>query len=352
MEVFKIGLTTPILYEIKPFPANESKTFKFNVFSGNQVTKNKLQILKTSNNMNIYEQTVESFIYEHTLPENSYVIANGLEYKARIMTGDNEDNWSEWSPWIVFKCIDRPTINIDTIEQGDTNNQTILFQSSYTQTYDEIQSYRYILYNEHQTMIQTFSAKIPENPDDLLEQEIAGLKNETKYYVEVITLSVLGMEGSSGLQEFTPVYITPKLSTAMKLENLADKAAIKITGNIKQLIFKIEDDKVPVYVNGEAINLDGQTMYLEDGFKIEDNFTLKLWLKNVVENKFNLKILNHESYIEIKYEDNKFHLYKLIKNTNIFYHIYTDEITFTDQNTIAVAVRQKDNYCDIIATIE
>lgn len=340
-----MALTTPSLYNIKPFPSNESMTFKFNSIGGDQVTANKLEIQRTSNNTIVYNIKIDTFIFEHNLPVNT--LQNGVEYKARIYTYNINNQTSQPSSWIVFKCIDRPIVNIPMINDEEVNNQTVVFEGTYLQTYDALQSYRYILYDKNQVPIKTFNELF----DGLLQQEIAGLEHLETYYLELKTISTLGMEGTSGLKKFIPSYIQPRLATVVDLQNLKDKAAIQVTANIIQLIFKTSNGASPIYLDGDWIDLNNQMIYLQEGLMIDNNFTLKMWCKNVEVNKTNVKLYSPLGTFEVKYFDNRFHVYKYIKGTNIYYHIYSDEIYPISTDTVCIVLQHINNFCNIMTTI-
>jgi len=161
--------------------------FLFYVFSGTQPTKNRLIIKENSTSATVYDQTINSTIYKHTLPAyysetttynlNDRVRYNGrlykclqtslgnlpteivyfedigvadiqneIEYKATIYTGDSSDNWSLESDTILFHCFEEPVVTIDNIIDGLVLNQDWKFEGTYTHT-DTLQSYRYFLYD-------------------------------------------------------------------------------------------------------------------------------------------------------------------------------------------------------------
>ena len=60
-------VTKPILYSINAFDASQKSTFTFYSTGGNQVVKNQLTIRNNTTNQVVYQQSVDSFKFEHTV---------------------------------------------------------------------------------------------------------------------------------------------------------------------------------------------------------------------------------------------------------------------------------------------
>lgn len=341
-----MALTTPIMSAVSPFSADQANTFTFLVFFGNQVTQNRLQIQLTSNNSIVYDQTITSFLFEHTVPAST--LTNGIEYKARVQTLDVDDNTSTFSEFVVFNCLDTPVVAITTIVNEEVNAQTVLFEGTYTQTHDTLQSYRYILYDDNQNIFQSF----PEKFDGLLQQEISGLNNGETYFLELITISTLGMTGTSGLRRFVPNYIIPILPTVITLENLVDRGAIRVTGSLVQLIFTVEDGSAPVYIGGEFLDLTDKTIVLS-GISSDRDFTFKIWARDIEEDRFRVRLYTNLSRFELIYRNDRFYLYKYLNlEEAAYYFITSDEVTLTSNDVAGVTFQQIGDYCNILAQIE
>lgn len=342
-----MALTTPIITNlIQPFPATQSYDVTFNVVGGDQVVSNELEIQKTLDNLQVYLLKIDSFQFKHTIPQNTLV--NGIEYKARLRTYNVSGQYSNWSNWVVFYCHSNPQITIPTIVDGKVNNQTVLFTGTYTQAENDLlQSYRFLLYNNLSNLIQSYEEKF----DGLLQQEITSLENNENYYIELKTISVHGMEGTSGKIPFLAQYIAPQLTSAITLENLSDEASIKVTATIIQIIGQIGSGLIS-YENNELVNLKNGMIYFQDGFSLSGNFTLKLWLKNITENTIFLKLVSGLGILELKFEENRIHLYKYANNDVFKYHIWTNEtISPLSTDIVYIGLQQIDNYCNIYTQI-
>ena len=321
-------LTTPILNDIKTFNATKDYTFTFNVIGGNQVVGNNLVIERISDNAVVYNQSQETFNFKHTLP--AYTLTNGLNYRAKIRTKDINNNWSSFSTTLLFWCYSEPDLYITTIDYDNQNrvyNQTVVFETTYSQAEGEIlQSYRYLLYNENKDLLKSFPEQYTDGSQPLT-QEVAGLENSKLYYLEVKTLSPNGNAGTTELVPFKPFYIAPRLTVTLTPENLPEKGAIKVSANIIQIILKLYDNYGnqinPMnveYVDNEWLDMnriDYDKLVADEGFDIfQSNFLLQLWCKDLPENKVFLTLYAPQGRLEVFKLKNRIRVYKYINDLN------------------------------------
>ena len=354
-------LITPTLKsKIKPFNAGEDYNFIFYVDgSSDQIVRNNLVIEKVSDNTVVYNQTQESFSFSHRIPANS--LQNGVNYKAKIRTGNIKNEWSQYSEYEIFWCFSPPTIkiiNIDYENQNKVYNQTVEFKSTYSQTESEpLQSYRYLLYNSNKGLIKTFPEKFY-NSEEYLIQEIAGLENDTLYYLEVKTLSINNNEGSSGLIWFKPFYIAPRLFSVLTPKNLSEQGAVKVSANIIQIIGKLYDNNGNQvepenidYVDNEWLDLtriDYDKLVFDEGFNIlQNDFMLKLWFKNLKDSVPFMFLYSPYGHIEFIRFGNKIHIYKRSKYHKIVSHFASLDINFIDNQEYMLYIKHIKNRFDI-----
>lgn len=352
-------LTTPILNTIQTFDASNQNIFTFNVVGGNQVVGNNLVIERISDNAVVYNATQETFNLRHTLP--LLTLINGTNYRAKVRTKDINNNWSSFSNSLLFWCYSEPVLNITTIDynnQNRVNNQTVLFETTYSQAEDEIlQSYRYLLYNSNQELLKSFS-EIYADGTTPLTQEITGLENDISYYLEVKTLSPNGNMGTTGLINFKPFYIAPKLTVTVDPKNLLSQGAIQIDANIVQIILELYDD------NGDAINplnveyiddewiditrIDYDKLVAEGGFNIlQSNFILQMWCKNLPDDKIFLTLFSPDGKIEMFKSNSRIRVYKSINNLGFKNYYVSDEFTLIEGQEIMIYMKQDSNLIDL-----
>lgn len=352
-------LMTPSLGEIKTFDASKESVITFNVLGGNQVVANNLTIERVSDNQSVYNQTQEAFNFRHVIPASR--LQNGVNYRARIRTRDVNGNWSNFSSSLLFWCFSSPVLkvaNIDYDNQNRVYNQTVVFETTYNQLENEIlQSYRYLLYNKNKDLLKSFPEKY-DNGKQPLTQEITGLENGELYYLEVKTLSPNGNSGTTGLINFKPFYIAPKLTVTVTPENVLNQGAIKVSANVVQIILKLYDDDGneidPVdveYIDGEWIDMnrrDYDKLIAEDGFSIlNSDFLLQLWCKNLPENEKFLSLYSPQGRIDVFRLKNKIRIYKYIKGLDFQGYFVSEEFKATNRQDIMVYIKQDNHLIDI-----
>lgn len=241
--------------------------------------QNRLIIKDNSTLSVVYDQTISSTLYKHSLP-SYYIetttynssekiryngrlynclqtslgnlptdilyfedigianIQNGIQYKVTVYTGDSSSNWSLESDAVLFYCFENPIVTITNIIGGLVLNQDWKFQATYTHT-DTLQSYKYFLYDATGVTILDSSEDLYILDEGFLAYTFTGLINDTFYQVEVKTLSIHNQEGTSSKQIFKPLYIAPQLDSVLTLINNRDEGTIGITANIVQVLGKL-----------------------------------------------------------------------------------------------------------------
>lgn len=354
-------LTTPVLKRINPFDKGQDYMFGFGYQGSNQTNKNNLIIEKVSDNQVVYNQTQTTFSLRHVLPADTLV--NGINYRAKIRVGDINNNWSQFSEYIFFWVLQSPVLEITTIDYNNQNrvyNQTVNFETTYSQANSEaLQSYRYLLYDNNQDLMVSFPEKFA-NGSLPLTQEITGLGNGVLYYLEVKTQSVNGQQGSTGLINFKPFYITPKLLSTLVVENAPEQGALKLNADILQLFLKLYDgngnevNQFDIdYIDNDWIDMnrtDYAKLVTSEGFKIEQsNFTLQIWCKNIPENEVFLTLFSNNGKIKLSMYGNKIHAFKSIYGSSLLGHFASEEIVIDSNDVVSIIIRQVDELIDVYA---
>ncbi len=334
-----MSLTTPSLIEVLPIDNSQPFTFTFLSTGGNQVTKNNLVIENNSTGVEIYNQTIDNFIFNHTIPANT--LTNGTQYRAKIRTGDINGNWSNFSDYILFYCFPKPIVNITNIIDGLVTNQTYEVLGLYSSDYDPIQSYRFLIYDENSILLYT----TPEVYSSDIKHTFVFDHMKT-YGIELKCISQNKVEVSSGIIEFIVQYIQPELNTGITLEMFNNTGEVKITSTIVQVVGEGQNY---LFVDSDWVDITASNAIVsfQDGLNWDSiNWALKLRFKNIPYNKVFCKVLGTNGTIEVLYRDNRFHAYRYSSNL-VSHFINSPDITFLSEDTIILDIRHINGLIDL-----
>jgi hypothetical protein len=331
---------------------------KYNVVGGEQVFGYHVEIYDNTTNALIFYDKVFSFVFEINVYAN--ILTNGTEYKIRVRTFNehvdstfsNIDTYSSaFSDFSIMKCFTTPVVTInnllkDTSGNDMIKNQTFEFSGQYSQTENvSLKSFRYLLYDKNRILLQSYSEKFQLSGN--LLQEITGLTNNETYFVELLTINQYDVQTSSGLIQFYVQYIKPKIAQTLKAEVDKENASIRVEAKIVRVLFKGSgytfDTNDTINVINGSISIDE-----ESNFHINDNFTLKLWVSNIIDNNDFLYIYNSEGKIRLHLQNGRIHAYKEYNDLDIYSH-YASELlgTYTNSTLFYIFLQQVGGMLDI-----
>ncbi|MET3505630.1 hypothetical protein [Halalkalibacter oceani] len=309
---------------------NINKPFNINLKGGNfdfnesrRITWQVSGAIQTSFAINIYRNDTDNLVW--SLPQtNSYnqnytlaagSIANGYEYKIQIQVwAENGSTASSYAE--VFRASTKPTVNITTT--GIINNASALFEAEYSQIEGvSMRSYQAFLYNSAEVLINS-SPILTGLP---LQHLFTGLQSDSTYYIEFQATSNYGLIGASGKIQFNVLYGQPTINILPVAENIPELAAVRLSWNVLQIIAKpiCEDEEMiflddPNDINNKMLDLrDSCGIYFDEGFRLDKNGTVSLWLEKPT-HKQNLLILRGQTgEFRLQYNDiyECFFLYKI-----------------------------------------
>lgn len=278
-----MALTTPILNTIVPFDATQSYNVTFNVVGGDQVVGNTIVVTNASTGAQVYTNTATSFVFSNTIPANTLV--NGTYYSVTVKTQNALGYFSAVSTPVSFYCYATPVVTAINFTSGGTiNNANYVFQLQYTQEQSEpLESYSIILYSTANVQIATSgvvytgSSTVPLT----VSYEFSGMTNATVYSVGLTGVTLHGMPVVFAPIQFTVQYGTPAVYSLINLTNNCDGGYVTIQSNI-QNINGTSNPSPPIYINHNSVSLRTPNSYVEwaDGYNIDGNFTLRMWLTN------------------------------------------------------------------------
>lgn len=281
-----MALLTPTLLSTVAFDATYNHTFIFSVTGGDQVVANRLQImLNDGTDTLVYDTTLTTYRLEHEVPMNT--LTNGQYYKARILTFNAVDQFSQWSNLIEFRCFDEGRIDFTNIPIDSViNNSSFNFIAEYKgvtegDIIDSLESYDFILYDNANIQIDTSGVKYfsdtPPIPTEI-NHTFNGFIDNNIYGIRVTGTTIYGMIVDTGIINFTADYIYPTAFSLLALENVCEDGYIRIISDVS-IIDGVAVPDPPTYIDDKEIDLraDGSSVSWPEGWTLSGDFTVGLW---------------------------------------------------------------------------
>ena len=282
-----MALTTPILYSIPAFDAQNSFVFQFASIGGNQVVANTLTIKNNATLTTVYSATQTTFKFEHTLPANT--LTNGTYYQATLTTKDAQGNISNASVPIQFYCYSQPSFEISNMPTGNiVTNSSYAFTMTYNQAQGEIlNAYVFNLYGASGALISTSNTMYNTNTSLPLNVSylFSGFEDKTTYSIEVTGVTVNGTQITTGCIPFTTDYTKPDMFSFLFLTNNCKGGYITIKSNVIG-IGGISNPKTPIFIDNQEVDLREAGSYVEwvEGYTVTDDWTMRLWGRDFTPN--------------------------------------------------------------------
>ena len=282
-----MALTTPILYSIPAFDAQNSFIFQFASIGGSQVIANTLTIKNNATLSTVYSATQTTFKFEHTLPANT--LTNGTYYQATLTTKDAQGNISNASAPIQFYCYSQPSFEISNMPADNVvTNSSFAFTVTYNQAQGEIlNAYVFNLYSVSGALISTSNTMY--NTDTSLPLNISylfsGFEDNASYSIEVTGVTANGTQITTGRISFTTNYTSPETFSDLLLANNCKGGYITIKSNVIGIDGE-SNPETPVYINDEEIDLRNVGSYVEwrEGYTVSGDWTMRLWGRDYTPN--------------------------------------------------------------------
>ena len=280
-------LTTPILYSVSAFDAQNSFIFQFASIGGSQVVANTLTIKNNETLTTVYSETQTTFKFEHTLPANT--LTNGTYYQATLTTKDAQGNESNASSPIQFYCYSQPTFEISNMPSNNViPNSSFAFTVTYNQAQGEIlNAYVFNLYSTSGALISTSNTMY--NTDTSLPLNISylfsGFEDNASYSIEVTGVTANGTQITTGRISFTTNYTSPETFSDLLLANNCKGGYITIKSNVIG-IDGVSNPETPTYIKNKEIDLTDVDSYVEwnEGYRITNDWTMRLWGRDYTPN--------------------------------------------------------------------
>ena len=288
-----MALTTPIIFDIGAFDANDDYMMSFYVTGGDQVTKNEIQITNNTTSAIVFTNTVFSYTYTHVIPKGK--LSNGVTYAIKVRTYNSENDVSAWSNPVVFTCYTKPTIKLNITDGQQVNSSSVYVSMEYNQAQGELFNYGIItLYDESKTALATSSYLYNESPTLPLSVNFTfnGLINLKTYYIKAECYTVDDTYVETPYIKITIHYSNPVLYSIFQAEPNNCDGYVDL--NSKIVILSGRANGSASFENHSSINTvdtfsdinNSRSIWVEwNKFVIPSNFLFRLWFNPAQVNK-------------------------------------------------------------------
>ena len=287
-----MALSKPQLYidASYAFDTRYEREFKYLWPSGNnQSVANTLIIRDNETNTIVYNTKQETLLLKHVLPANT--LQNGKIYNVCIQVFDRDNNASEFSDTLIFKCYTTPTLSLNIVNEQVIRSSSYLFIVSYNQIEgEELQYYSLELYDGNKQRLYNTGAKYNIEAGITLSD----FTDNTSYYIKAYGQTINHMEIETDFILFHVEYIKPELYSYMTVENR------ELYGDIQFTSFLVSIEGKGV--NGEPTYIDGDYVDTVNGtdIRFDDNFSINNGLISLVGRNFKINesflIMNNNTY--------------------------------------------------------
>lgn len=332
-------MSIPIIKKIIPFDAD--RDFEISIsWRGNRAYGNRIIIKKSATLEVVFDDTVSSFSLTHTIPART--LTNGNEYLIQAQIYDRENTASPLSAQMNFYTFQTPDFYFYNLPENHVVTNASFDTSMYYFSHDleSIDNYRFYLYDS--TKKELVRSDILYD-DMYLNYTFRGLESGRVYYLRCVGTTVHGMELDTGYVEITVKYETPDTYSRIYATNDPKQGCICVATNL--IILQYNGDEQFEY-NNSLINLIDKTLYYDEGFLVEGDFTLIIRGMHLWQNAEIFKMSNGADALSISsriYTDGTLRFKLTVPNGAGHYILYSEPQKFTDADMITVCVRRINN---------
>ncbi len=323
----------------------------------------------------IYNNATDELVYDSKEITNytpSYTLTQSLDigtYKYKIVVYNdvlsNINREYAESVLKIFTVSPIPTVTLN-LQDGDTiSSQQLSISAEYSHPLGtKCKNYKFLLYDEYKTVIE----ESPYYTDDKFEYTYNTLlENNRMYYAQCMVITYDNIEASSSIIEFKAEYVKPNLNFKLTPTTFNCKPYIKLDWTISRIIGTIEGNGYYVDINNNIVTNEDEGFYnkavklnlttegskalFEEGFIIENDFTINLWVENIpTDGTVFFKIADENNNIlYLNYYQNKIHCWKEVKSIRT--HVVSNDIAYTKAEQVMIRIQQKENLYDVYAEI-
>ncbi len=336
-------MARPIVNKIQPFDADKAYDISIS-WTGNRAYANRVIIYDNKTNDIVFDDTVSTFDLTHTIP--ACTLKNGGVWVIEAQIYDEENIASALSEKVLFYTFETPAFYFDNLSEGEKITGASFSASIYyaSSDWENISSYHFYLYDSTKKELLKSNAFYD---DADMNYTYRGLENDTLYYIRCVGVTVHGMPLDTGYVEIHVKYENPNTYARIYTTALPNQGCIQVSSNL--IIIQYNGTEEFTYQDN-MIDLREKTLYYNEGFIIEDDFTILLRGKNLWQTADLLKMGNNDMGLTLSsriYTDGKLRFRLLVPNGVCNYLLYSDAQVFTNQDILTIAVRRKNHLYQI-----
>lgn len=340
-------MAKPQIQHINPFDANKDYEISI-LWTGNRAYANRIIIYDNKTNAVVYEDMVSSYVLKHTIP--AYTLVNNQQYTIQAQIYDSENIPSALSNKVLFHTFTTPDFYFEGLSANPviSNSSFPAAVHYHSDDWEDISKYVFYLYDASKKLLM----KSDEMTDSFdIRYTYRGLDNNTVYYLRCAGVTVNGMELDTGYVEITVKYENPNTYARIYATPVPSQGCIQVATNL--IIIQYDGTDRFEYMDG-MIDLRDKTLYYDEGFLIEDDFTVIIRGMNLWKNADLLKMKNDCDGLVVSshiYTDGSLRFRLTVPNGVSHYLLYSGNLRFSDQDMVTVVIRRKNNVYQLHAFV-
>lgn len=306
---------------------------------GNRAHANRIIIYDNETNNAVFDDTISSFALKHTIP--AHTLKNSKKYIIQAQVYDIENVPSALSNKVLFYTFATPDFYFE-----DLSENPIISNSSFTATvhyysddWEDMGKYIFYLYDASKKQLLE-SNEMTDGFD--ISYTYKGLDNNMVYYIRCMGVTVNGMELDTGYVEITVKFENPNTYARIYATPLSSQGCIQVSTNL--IIIQYNGTEEFEYIDG-MIDLCDKILYYNEGFLIEDDFSIIIRGTNLWQQADLLKMSNgtYELTLSSHIYEGKLRFRLIVPNGVSNYLLYSDEQVFDNKDMVTIIIRRKNN---------
>lgn len=341
-------MARPVIMRVSPFDATKDYEITLS-WMGNRSYANRIFVYDYETNSLVFDDTVSSFSLTHIIPANT--LQNNKKYVVQAQTYDVENVPSALSNKVLFYTFATPDFYFEDLSDNPVISNSSLTATIhyYSDDWEDISKYTFYLYDATKKQLLA-SNEMTDNYD--ISYTYKGLDNNTVYYIRCVGVTVNGMELDTGYVEITVKYEDPNVYARIYATPIPSRGCIQVSSNL--IIIQYNGTDTFEYIDG-MIDLRDKTLYYDEGFLIEKDFTviirgINLWQTADI---FKMSNGNHGLTLSSRiYQEDKLKFRLMVPNGVSHYLLYSKELVFNNSDMVTIILRRKNNVYQLEAFLE